>query len=286
MIKTALMVILITATLNIAVHENYVSDTVPGEFDLTVNCAFADDDDDIVYIELDDSVKIFLDLLLVTGVISPTEKNVFDSLVEYNNGSFLGIGRDDLKRYTEPAGEKFTIHDLHDLTKTETEIKTETEDFEIPGKIFYYSDIRRDIAGEFLRLPGYRYRELYIILNTDEDNVSYINVLATRENGERVVHEPVRLNSDLSRAHVDTGAVFSEDILPMRYIFELLGETVGWHERNERGYITRHGSPVYFVDSIINSRTYLSVFEIMTKTQYVIGRAEAGEYIEIVIRRR
>jgi len=263
------------AEFNIEINEDYTGESVPDGFDLNISGMT---DGNILYIDLNENFKIFLDLLTATDVIGIAEKNLLDRFLEYNAGAVLCIDPNDLDKYTQAGEDKFTLKSRYDFSGP-----VRDHNF---VRIFYYEDIRAKTDKELAKLPGYRYSELYMILETNEDGESFINILATRENGERKLLDPMKTDSDLSRAHLDSSAVFGEDILPMRYILELLGETVDWDAENRRAYIIKDWQNIYFEGSLINSRTYISVMQIMTKTDYMIVTAEAGEYIEIIIARK
>jgi len=263
--------------INIEINENYISDTVPDSFELTVGGAVKDG---MLYFDLDDGAKIFFDLLVATGIVAPAQKHLFDSHVRYGEGAYLCIGYDEAIGYIQDNEDKFTI-------KSSVMLNSVTEAPEIDeNKVYYFSEIKPKIDRELLRLPGYRYSELYIIMNVGEDGASYINILATRENGKKEILPEARLEADVSDVLDEPVLLPIAFILPLRYLFELFGETVGWDAANTRAYVASQTGSIFFDQYLINSRTYISLVQVIAKTDYEIRHSDAeGGYIEIIISR-
>ncbi|MCL2097033.1 MAG: copper amine oxidase N-terminal domain-containing protein [Oscillospiraceae bacterium] len=272
-----------TLAINIKLREDYISPVIPGEFDLNIT-AFKSNGEDLLYIKLDENTEIFLDLLFSTGVINATERRLLNNYYNYDeNPAFLRIAPDDLNKYFEKIGDKFTL----DIKFTDSDNIINPDN--IDGEIYYYPDIRNKINKELAKTPGYRYSEIYIIIET-VNSESFMHILAEREDGVKEILEKIGLGCDASNAHTDQSSVFSENILPVRYIFELLGETVGWdseiEDENNRAYIIKDGNLIYFNGQVIDSRIYISAAQIMSNTDYMLTRVSLGEYIEIKIARR
>ena len=264
---------------DIKINEDYVNanEAVPGGFTLAVGGAA---EDGLIYLDLDDGAKILLDLLIATDIIGAAEKILFDALVEYGGGAVLCFEPGEADRYIKPGDDKFTVTD-YNITRITDENKN------ADAKIFYFGEIKEKIGKELLKLPGYRYTELFIVMNKDENGGDFINILAAAENGAKKVLAESKLEADISDALGDPELIFGANIIPMRYIFELFGETVGWDAENGRAYITKNSKNIYFDRHLVNSRTYISLDQIMANTDYIISRAGTdGEYIEIIISRR
>jgi hypothetical protein len=240
----------------------------------------------VLWFELGDLPKIIVDLLGSTDMIDLPVKELFETMAPYD-GTVLYVELDDFDlNWFESFGGR--------ISKTFT-IKSNvsydySKDFEIPeyewGDGLSFSKIKNIIKKELQKLPGYRYSELYVILETDEQGDNYINVLATRENGERNVQEKLKLDCDLSKAHKDLKSVYYENILPMRYLMELLGETVGWDADKKIAYILKGGNKVACEGELINSTTYIPLNHFISRTDYIVNSVLGGEYIEFKIHRR
>jgi hypothetical protein len=153
-------------------------------------------------------------------------------------------------------------------------------DFALPALNF--EQIKAQTEQRLLRLPGYRYTELNLIISPD----NYLHILATRENGTREILQPFKLDTDAAALIAeDTGTIFNGNILPMRYILELMGDEIGWSELHSQPFITRRGMDIYFEAEIINSRAYISLIQVLAVAQYDIDTGAVGEYIEFKITR-
>ena len=264
--------------LSIEINEEYISDTVPDEFELTVGGAVKDG---LLYFDLDDGAKIFLDLLVATGIIGSAEKHLFDSFVEYGAGAYLCIGYDDAIGYIQDNENKFTITSYVPLDSV-----TAVPEFD-DVKVYYFSDIKPKIDRELSRMPGYRYSELYIIMSVGEDGESCMNILATRENGKRELLPELKTEAEISEVLDEPVLLPIAYILPMRYLFELLGETVDWNAERNQAFIAGQMGSIYFDRHLLNSRTYVSLVQIIAKTDYEVRHSDAdGGYIEIIIARK
>lgn len=260
----------------IKTNENYISEIVPEEFNLIISGSIKDG---LIYFALNESAKIFLDLLLATDIIGASEKILFDGFAEYDSNSVLCVDINDFNSYIKKSENKFTVewlfsYDIDVVTEVDSE------------KVFYYADIKAKIDKELLKLPGYRYSELFMVMNVDEDGDSYLNILATRENGGKELLEPVKLDVDLTEILQNPDILHSAKIIPMRYVFELFGETVGWNYEDKQAYIAGTGRYIYFDKNLVNSKTYISLLQIMGKTDYIITHTETDDFIEIKIERK
>ena len=275
--------------LNITINEDYVSEIVPEEFDLTIGGVIRGES---CYLYLDESLKIFFDLLLATDVISVNEKILLESFIEYDDGSFFCVEINDINLYIQPFGNRFAIQRKGLRSYGNPDNPDVVSEFS-PDKVYHFSDIKTKIEKELLKYPGYRYSELYIVMETietdenNENNGNFLNILAIRENGKAEILEKVKLDCDLSEVRENSELLYTGNIIPMRYIMELLGETVGWDDENKKAYIIIDDKNIYFEEtSLLNSKTYTNLLQIMTKTDFVLNSAVADEYIEFKITRK
>ena len=239
---------------------------------------------------------IILDLLCATGFLDTTVKNLFNQelanafMYMYKNVPYLRfrLANFDLSyfdKYMDDINKIFTFESTVNYDLLES-------DYIFPYYIYmaYYADfstIKANIDKELRKMPGYRYSEMLIVLNVDEDDgESYINILATRENGEKEVLDPVKLDVDLSPILENLYVLTSENIIPMRYFFELFGETVDWDYEEKAASIVRDGKNIYFDKNLINSKTYISASQIRVKTDYRLIDINSDECIEIMIGRK
>ena len=263
------------AGFNIKINEDYLNDAMPDEFDLKINGAVKDNN---LYLELNDASRIILDLLVSTELLDAPVKTLIDGMVEYDDGSVLVFDLDGfdfnlIDGYIKSTEKIFTV-------KSSVDYNFNTAgDFD-EEKIIYFSVLKNKISKELLKLPGYRYSELYLVLETD-----FINVLAVNENGEAKILDKVKLDCDLSKARENNELLFTENILPMRYLLELMGEDVGWDDSLKQAYITKDGKKIYIEGSLINSKTYINALQILL-TDYNINSVVSGEYIEIKLSRK
>jgi len=243
--------------------------------------------DNLLYIELNDVSRVILDLLNSTYLIDEPIKILFDNMVEYDNDSVIcfdltGLDLSIFDEYIETINNAFTV-------ESSVNYISDIKDFELKEydaeKIIYFNDIKKQINKKLLSLPNYRYSELYIILETDENNDNYINILATRENYETEILEKVKIDCDLSKARENHDELIGANIIPMRYVMELLGETVGWDDSIKQAYIEKEDKNIYFEKSLVNSTTYISLLQILAKTSYKVQVMSADEFIEFKISR-
>ena len=308
--------------LNIRINKDYQKESVPEELDFQFLGMFHEDyfliylklliDDgkdkcvliqkkgNTLSFELNDLSIIILDLLYSAGFIDEPVRKLFDNYVEYDDGTALYFDLTDFDLnffdiYVKEINKAFTVtskvnyYFKYPASQFEKTIPPflKTTDYQEPGtKSVSFCDIKTKISKELLKFPGYRYSEIFIVMETDEDQNNFIHVLAARENGETEILEKVKLDCDLSKVRENAGLIYSENIIPMRYVLELLGEKVGWNEKTGQAYITRNGKDIYFERCLINSKTYISLAQIMSNTDYILHSAAAGEYIEIMISRR
>lgn len=247
---------------------------------------------DVLYVELNDVSRIVFDLLYSAGFIDMPVKILFDGEVEYNDGFVMVF---DLKDFDLKMFDKYT-NEINKIFTVKSSVKYNFLDSKnIPDvpllsydakKILYFNDVKNNIKKELLKLPGYRYSELYIVLETDENKNNFINILAARENGEVRILEKVKLDCDLSKVRKNPELIYSENIIPMRYLFELLGETVEWDAKNKKAYIIKDEKNIYFEGKLINSKTYISLLQVMTLKDYMLNSVSVDEYIEFKIARK
>ena len=248
--------------------------------------------DNLLYFELNDISRAILDFLYSTGFIDVPVKTLFDSMVEYDNGSVLVFDLTDFElsmfdKYTQKIEKAFTVKSSVNYYFS---VPDGYEDFDVPDynepKALYFSDIKTKIDKELLKLPGYRYSELFVVMEIDENKNNFMNILATHENGKTEILNKVKLDCDLVKARKNADVIYSENIIPMRYLLELLGETVEWDANNKKAYIIKEGKNIYFEGSLINSKTYISLIQIITQKDLILNSVSVDEYIEFKIIRK
>ncbi|MCL1792754.1 MAG: copper amine oxidase N-terminal domain-containing protein [Oscillospiraceae bacterium] len=242
---------------------------------------------ELLCFELNEFSGIIADLLCSTDVLDVTLKNLFESMAGYD-GTLLYLdpeevwGADWLERILAKISETFEVKSsvAYDYS----------EDPEIPEYEFAdglsFGKIMGSMEKELLKFPYYRYAGLHVVLETAGDGINYINVLATRESGQREILEKRRIDSDLTKARNNPESAYRENILPMRYLMELLGETVGWDENKKSAYILNGGNKVYFEGELINSTTYIPLDRFVASTDYAVDSVLVGEYIEFELWRK
>ena len=305
------------ADLNIKINKEYLTEAMPGELafkidggvyqnlfmikltlidpdgetpDLTARIFRIEND---LYVEANDFSRIILDLLYSTGFIGEPVKILFNSLVGYDNGSVIcfDLTGFDLKmfdKYISYIEKVFTVKSSvkYDFSIKSYDIVPNFEKY-ISGKpVLYFKDIKAKINKELLKYPGYRYSELYAVLETDENKNNFMHILATRENGETEILEKFKLDCDLKKVRDNPELVYTENIIPMRYILELLGEDVGWDSVNKHAYIFKNGEYIYFDGSLIKSKTYTSILQVSGKAGFILNSVTADEYIEFKLIRK
>lgn len=243
-----------------------------------------------VYFETGETAKLIFDILTAAGLLDFTESKVLKEIIftgsgeekpkilqiDLNGFELPGFGRD-IKNTVKIENPKLSA--IADPKPGRAQYKEFA-----PDMILNFSEALAQAKKELLKLPGYRYSEIFIVIEPGENKNNYLQILATLENGGREVLEKVKIDADVSKIKTND-SLLSENILPMRYILELLGESVGWDAESKRAYMIKDGKSVYFDGRLINSRTYINVFQIMLKTDYMITHTQAGEYLEIKITR-
>ena len=240
----------------------------------------------VLWFELGDLPKIITDLLGSTGMVELPVIELFENLTDYDSTVLYveldGLDLTGFERYSGQISETFAIKS--------SVVYDRSADFEIPehewGDGLSFAKIRNVMEKELLKLPGYRYSELYVILETDERGDNYINILASRERGDREVLEKFKLGCELSDIRTKPESVYYANVLPMRYLMELLGESVGWDAEKKTAYIVKGGNRVYYEGELINSTTYIPLNHFIARTDYIVNSIHVGEYIEFKISRR
>ena len=254
----------------------------------------------ILYFELNDMSKIILNLLSSTGFLDYPVKTVFESFAYQNSGGVIYFDLKDIdlswfEKYGEQINKTFKINSKLNTTPQNSEslqIKTSADIKDIDdlvksdkSKILYFGDIKAKTEKELLKISPYRYYELNIILNT-ENNENFMNILGIRENNAINVLERVKIEADLEKIRKNPELIYSENIIPMRYLFELMGETVEWDAALKKAYLIKSGENAYFEGTVKNSRAYISLLQVLKDPGYGITIGNIGEYIEITIFRK
>ena len=300
------------AVLNIKINEEYIDDAIPDELNFKIKGEFLENQAEIkislsledyettvykygnfFYFELNDLSRIILDLLYSTGFIDAPVKTLFDGMVEYDNGSFICFDLTDFnlsffEKYSDDIKKIFTVKSSVKYGKaTWVSSFAYLDYFDFYNDTFLlFSDIKNKIDKELLKLPRYRYIELYAVVGTDENKNNFMQILAKRENGERELLEKFTLDCDLSKVFEKPESLYSENILPMRYLFELLGENVNWDEDKKQAFVTKDEKNIYFDGKIIKSATYINLTQIMLKTDYILNSTFVDDYIEFKLSRK
>ena len=241
---------------------------------------------DLLFFELNELSKIFADLLCSTGMVDTAVKELFDTMAGYDGAVLyvelesFGLGW--IEGHMDRLSGAFTVKSSVSYQYPDD---VEIPEYELRDGLSL-GRIKNSIEKELLKLPYYRYSELYVVLETDVDGANFMNILATRERGDREILERFKLDSDLARVRENPELVYYENILPMRYLMELLGETVGWDADKKTAYILDGGNKLYFEGELINSTTYIPLNHIISRTDYIVNSVSAGEYIEFKILRR
>jgi len=301
------------AGINIKINEDYLSEAMPEELNFKISGMVSgsqghmsavlvqDEEEDIdlkttvykqgnaMWFELGDFTGIILDLLCTAGLIDLPVKVLFDSETEGGDDNAAVLYFDlidfDLSFFDE------YIKDINKIFTIKSNVTYDfTEDVDIPEYErlpgLNFSDIKTNISKELLKLPYYRYSDLFIVLETDEEKNNFMHVLAARENGITEILTEFKLDCDLVNVRENPELLYNENILPMRYILELLGETVNWEDEAKRAFTVHNGRNIYYDGSLINSRTYISLGHILVNTDYILNSVVSDEYIEIKITRR
>lgn len=246
--------------------------------------------DSALYIANNELTKIILDLLTATGFVDFPVKEIFADIAYADSGKLFYV---DLKDFDISWFEQYSSHIEKTFTissKSKLEIYRGGNPF--PRKDFNaetllnFDNIKSQVKKELLKFEGYRYAELSVIISSD----NYIHILASRENGERELLEPVKsdigMRAAIAKINREPAALWTENIIPMRYILELLGEDVNWDNAAKKPYIVRKGENVHFKAAIINSRSYINLTQILSTAAYAVSTGEIGDYIEFKIMRQ
>jgi len=238
---------------------------------------------DTLWFELGELPKIVSDLLGAVGLVDMQVKKLFDGMAGYG-GEVLYVEADsiDLGWFERYGGELAKIFTVKSKVAYDRSKPVDIPEYEFPQGM-NFGRMKSAIEKELLKYPHFRYSELYVILETAEDGKNYINILATRESGEREILEKLGLDCDLAAVREDPASIYSANILPMRYLMELLGETVGWDEGKRTAYVLDGGNKIYFEGALINTRTYIPLNHFIARTDYIVNSVLAGEYIEFKI---
>ena len=258
--------------------------------------------DGALYFENNELSRIILDLLTATGFADYPVKQIFSRIAYAETGKMF---RADLKdfdlswfeRYAEQIEKTFTITSAIDVRKddgvTETATETATDIDIVRGSpnfgedaLLHFSELKARVEKELLKVQGYRYSELSIVLSPD----NYMHVLGMRENGARELLEPVKsdigLKAAIAKIKREPKSLWTENIIPMRYLLELMGESVEWDNSAKKPFILREGEKVHFNAAVVNSCAYINLTQILTTAQYHVSTGETGDYLELKIIRR
>ena len=245
--------------------------------------------DGVLFFENNEITKIILDLLTAAGFIDLPVNKIFSEIVYAERGVFHADLQDfDLSwfgQYAEQTDKTFKITSTLDIKLNDTSaVMAPQLSFDLPA--LYFDEIKAQVEKELLKVPGYRYSELSIILSPD----NYLHVLARNENGARKLLEPFKLDIELdaviAKAAEEPGVFLMENIIPMRYMLELMGEEVDWNDSVRKPFIIREGENIYFDAVLVNSRSYINLIQILSPAGYSLSTGEIGGYLEFKIFRK
>jgi hypothetical protein len=241
---------------------------------------------DMLCFELGELAKIISDLLGSTGMLEMPVKKLFDEMAGYEGDilyvELAGLDLNWFERYSDVISETFTIKSKVTYDRAP---EVDIPEYEWVQGLNFFS-IKNAVEKELLKYPHYRYVELQVILEAGENGGGWANILATRESGERQILDKFKLECDLSEALKNPEAAYTENILPMRYLMELLGEVVGWDDAKKAAYVLNGGNKIYYEGTIIDSRAYIPLNHFITRTDYIVNSVSVGEYIEFRIIRK
>jgi hypothetical protein len=239
-----------------------------------------------LYFENNEVTRIILDLLTATGFVDYEVKQMFAGLA-YDRSKIIRVNLRDLDltwfdQYASRAARVFSLSSKLEIRRRDNPRTAAVN--ELSGRIARFEEITAQVSKQLLVTPGYRYAELRMIIDPE----NYLHVMAARENGTVKILEPLKLGiRSSSRAAIadDPDAVYMENIIPLRYIMELMGEEVYWAEVGRLPYMISRGYYMFFESDVINSRSYTNLMQILAFTQYSVGVIETGDYLEFRISR-
>ena len=254
-----------------------------GEYKLTMVCH----NDGVLYFENNEMTRIIADLLTAAGFIDFPVKKLFDEIAE--TGKIFSVNLKDIdlswfEQYAAHIDRAFKIESKIDMREEDYFPFLKNPDFKA-DIILRFDKIITQVRSGLVKIDGYKYAELSIVLNP-EDNM--INILATRENGRSEVLPPVKsdigIAAAIAKIKKEPKAFWTENMIPMRYILELLGEEVSWDNSAKKPCIIRGYDIINFKAAIVNSRSYINLEQLLA--QYDIEENGIGDYLEFKISRK
>ena len=237
---------------------------------------------DELFFELNDFSRIIIDVFWTLGVMNDIELALFTEKITHDGNTVLCFDITD-----------FDLSDLDEYlsyTETVVEVKSSVKygggkDFTVPdydkSKVLYFKDIQEQIKKEMLSIYGYRYIELACVMSTEE-NINYIDIIALKETGEIVPLERVQIDCDLSAVRENPELFDNAEIIPLRYIFELLGKGVKWDADTETVYVFDQDTEIRCGGKLIKTTFYTSITNVVF-FDYSYELRDIGEYIEFII---
>ena len=239
-----------------------------------------------LFFELNDFSRIIVDLLWATGIIDEVGMALFTEKITFDSGNILCFDitefeLSDLKKY---------IADSKAVLEVDSTVKyVDGKDFTVAGyeksDVLYFKDIQEQIKKELLAVPGYKYAQLTCVIST-EDGVNYLDTVASKESGELVRLDRVKIDCNLSAVRKNPKLFPAAEIIPLRYIFELLGKGVRWDEVTETAYVSNlfETDPLELQcnGKLIKSKMYMGI-ENVESFEYSYEVRDIGEYIEFII---
>ena len=238
--------------------------------------------DNELFFELNDLSRIIIDIFWATGIVESSALSLFCQKIDYNSNTVLcfDITDFDLSYFDE------YISYADAVIKVDSTVKYGGgKNFTVPNydksKTLYFKNIKKQIEKELLSVPGYRYIELACILST-ENSINYLDIMAIKESGNIIPLERVKIDSDLSAVRKNPELFEDAEIIPLRYIFELLGKKVEWNKEKETVSVFDNNTEIKCDGKMINSKMYMSILNVEF-FDYSYEIRDIGEYIEFAI---
>ena len=238
--------------------------------------------DSELFFELNDFSRIIIDIFWTIGISDSISLALFSQKIEYDSNTVLyfDITDFDLKYFSEYILYADEVVDV-DVSIKYADAENFTVDDYDKSKVVYFTDIQNEIKKDLLAIPGYRYAELACVISTEND-INYLDIMAIKETGLIIPLERVQINSDLSAVRKNPDLFDTADIIPLRYIFELLGKVVKWEEDTQTVFVSDYDVEIHCGGKLIGKTFYTNIQNVVF-FDYSYEVRDIGEYIEFVI---
>ena len=238
-----------------------------------------------LFFELNEFSRIIVDVLWATGIIDEVEMVLFTEKITFDSDSILCF---DITEFELSDLKKYITNSQAVLEVDSTVKYGDGKDFTVAdyekSDVLYFKDMQEQIKKELLAVPGYRYVQLTCVIST-EDGINYIDTVASKESGELVQLDRVKIDCDLSTVRKNPNLFPTAEIIPLRYIFELLGKEVRWDADTKTAYVSNlfeDDEELQCNGKLIKSKMYMAI-ENVESFDYSYEVRDVGEYIEFVI---